>query len=514
MWDPISATLAIAAMPGLDEMAAHIDEHVPARRRSRRDTRSILVLAGAARAFRSQEQAANALRDGGLWERTVASAAAFGRQLPLEPPSPDQLDRWLRNDGHGLAAAAEQAFNHAAVELAHELGLLRPDDDFRYDTLDRAHHLTADGTVVKPLSTITADNALDRSRASDPATGARICDLYVGKPRKDEHDPDNRPLGLPFTVLSTHAGPRHLRVIFGFELYQDGNETGASMRLFDRVLPQFDGGAHTLHYDRLLQDTSLHEIARRHGVLPLVEMHSAPQGARMGVRPGERDGRFRRGRYQQHTAKPRLRGTHFGQYRHDIDGHPCSHRLFSLDGQLVCGVIDDRRPTTDMPAAGLIDLRRERRDHGWSWLARYSLPCPHADDASFEVDLAQQPAPDIAGGYRDMGNTDLQALERLAFGRIRPINERHNVFWDAAGRRSDSESTIATIKRTLPHGRASRLHLHHFHLDLIGAGLWSNAKAWDVHLAQHTEAARHEYRRQHDPQHHRRRTAQAGPEGA
>lgn len=496
MWEPHTATLAIAAMPGLDEMAEHIDQQVPAQRRSARDTRSMLILAGAARAFASQEQAANALRYGGLWERVVASAAQVGRELPSRPPLPDQLDRWLRTDGPHLAVAAEQGFNRAAVALANQLGLLQAGVSFSPQRLDRTHHLTADGSVARPLSTITEDNALERSRAAHPPTGARTCETYVGKLRHDERDPDNRPLGLPFTVLSTHAGPPHLRIIFGFELYEDGDETSASMRLFDRVLPQFDGGAHTLHYDRLLQDGSLHELARRHGVLPLVEMHAAPAAARMAVQPATNDGRFRRGRYQQHAAKPRLRGTHYGAFRHEIAGRGYVHRLFSIDGQLVNGHIHDVRPSTDMEPLELLDLRRERRTDRWAWLASYALPCRSGEPITIEVDLAQQPTPDNAGGRAGRGNTDYRALERLAIGRVRPINERHDSFWEVAGRRSDSESTMATIKRTLPHRRASRLRIDAFHFDLIGVGLWSNAKAWDVHSAQHTEIGRREYRRQ------------------
>ena len=494
MRDPITNSLAIAAMPGLAKMAEDIDKELPQQRRSRRDTTSLLVLSGMARAMQSQEAAASAVKHTPLWEMVRASAASVGRELPERPPSADSIDRWLANSDGQLGIVAERALNPVAMALAHKMGLLLPSTPFSVDGLARAQHLTCDGTVAKPLSRVDETNLFTRSRAANPETGARIGNQYIGKnddPNQagsSTDDPKNR--GLPFVVASTHTGRRHGRLIFGFETYQDGDEIAAATELFDRVIPLADGGIHWLHYDRLMNDTHVEQFTRNFGVIPIIEMHKADPRSNHAQAVAADDERFMRGKHGQHAPKERLRGTHYGTFRHVCaDGQGVSLRLWMLDGELRVTRYGLRELSLDADPLRLVTVERRRSDDGrYQMLTTYELPCPSSPSCTITVDLAQQPA---------AGETDANALAMVTAGKVRILNERNPAFWEVAGRRSDSESVMSTIKRTFPqHGRASRLHLGAFTWDLVGAALLSNAKAWDVHIAQHTSAGKAEFARQ------------------
>ncbi len=494
MRDPFTDSLAIAAMPGLEQMAEHIDTQLPQQRRSRRDTTSLLILSGMARAMQSQEAAASALAYTPMWEWVRDSAASVGRELPQRPPSADQVDRWLATSKGELGIVAERALNPVAMDLAHQMELLLPTTRFSIDGLARAQHLTCDGTVAKPLSQVDEHNRHTRSRAANPETGARIGNQYIGKSCDPDQagstadDPKNR--GLPFVVASTHTGRRHGRLMFGFETYQDGDEIAAATALFDRVIPLAEGGVHWLHYDRLMNDTHVQQFTRDYGVIPIIEMHKADPRSKHAQPVAPDDERFRRGKHGQHAPKERLRGTHFGSFAHlCVDGQLRSLRLWMLDGELRVTRFGLRELSLDADPLRLVNVERRRSDDGhYQMLTTYQLPCRSGQSCTVTVDLAQQPT---------AKETDANALAMVTAGKVRIINERDPVFWEVAGRRSDSESVMATIKRTFPqHGRASRLHLCSFAWDLVGAALLNNAKAWDVHVAQHTRAGAAEFARQ------------------
>lgn len=117
------------------------------------------------------------------------------------------------------------------------------------------------------------------------------------------------------------------------------------------------------------------------------------------------------------------------------------------------------------------------------------MPCDNHGDFTVTVDVAKTP--------RKGTHQTREPFPRMAADKIRILNERDPAFWAVAGRRSDSESTIEMIKRSMPlHGRASRLKIENFTWDLIGAALWINARAWDVHVAQHTASGRAEHEKQ------------------
>jgi hypothetical protein len=351
------------------------------------------------------------------------------------------------------------------------------------DAPSRAHHLTADGSVARPWSKITADD-LSGSRAADPATGARISEAYVGKP-PGEGDEDGRLEGLPFVMVSTHGGMRHQRIVFGLESYTDGNEIAASMRTLDRVLTLSGDGVHAVHYDRLMNNTHILQLMQDHGVIPIVEMASAPANHRLAVVTPEDDPAYWRGRYRNRAPKARMRAHMYGNVKHHgPDGRPCSHAIGVLDGQLrVTNFNRDGVQLDDLPLE-LLDLEGRPGPDRYEMWATYQVPCQRPA-GPFEITV------DLARPVNDTSSKD--ALAKITGGRTRPINEHHPAFWEIAGRRSDSESLMATVKSSLPRQRSSRLKLAPFTYDLIGAALWINATAWDVHVSQHTSAGRHEH---------------------
>lgn len=516
MRDPVTDTLAIAAMPGLEDMAAAMQRAAPILRRSARHDVSLLILTGAARAFGSQEKAASALANAGLWDEVRKSAARVGRELPERPPSADQMDRLIRRAGEALAIDTERALNVASVQLAQSMGLLRPDEPLQWAEPLRSHHLTGDGSVAKPLSEVTEANKHERSRAAD-ARNARTCDVYVGKPDPDDKQAratdqrqeansgggsseveENRKLGFPFVVVSTHCDRPHERIVFGFETYRDGNEIGAAMAVFDRVVPLAGGGVHTVHYDKLMSDIHMLQLMQGHGVIPLVEMRESssktselsPKGPVM-VKLDPDDPRFRRGKYGQYAPKARARGYRFGSFGHEVRGTgQCNHSLWMLDGELLATpVTQNVTQLTGAKPLVLLDVKRSWNGQRYEMHTTYQVPCNRHGDFSVTVDLAQTP---VKGTHKNR-----EPFPRMAADKVRILNERDPAFWAVAGRRSDSESTIEMIKGSMPlHGRASRLKLENFMWDLIGSALWINARAWDVHVAQHTVSGRAEYERQ------------------
>jgi hypothetical protein len=485
--DPISDCLAIAAMPGLEVLADEMEQAAPRKRASRRDNLSLLILAGASRAFASQEKAASAFAQAGLWPMLVASAARVGRVLPPRPPTADQLDKLLATHGPQLAVAVERALNRVAVELAWSMGLLTPGVPLSWDPLLREHHLTADGTVADTLSEVTETNKLHKSRAADPATGARVCDMYVGKNVKEV---DKRGLGAPFVVVSTHGHLPHQRLVFGLETYQDANEVGAAMAVFDRVIPLTRGGVHVVHYDRLLGHSHAAQLMQRHGVIPIVEMRSANPKANLKLAAPVDDPRFRRGKHGQHDPKPYLQVQHYGVFTHPTpDGLLHQLRLWAHDGHLHVTGFDQKTPTLAAEPLRVIHVERRQTPTGYAMLVTYRVPCEEHGVFDVTIDITQKP--------RNTHKKKVQALQQVVGGQTRIVTERDPAFWAAAGRRSDSESTIDVIKDTMHlHGRATRLRLEVFLWDLVGAALLINAKAWDVHVAQHTAAGAREYAKQ------------------
>jgi hypothetical protein len=74
---------------------------------------------------------------------------------------------------------------------------------------------------------------------------------------------------------------------------------------------------------------------------------------------------------------------------------------------------------------------------------------------------------------------------------VHPIDPTGNLN-ELRGKRSDVESSYRTIKaKTKLFGRMLSLSPDHALADLVGAGLWINAVAWDVHAAQHTKNGAH-----------------------
>ena len=489
MRDPITDSEAIAAMPGLESIAEVVAEQRPRKRKGRSDPLAQVILCGVARAFGSQEKAASALRHGGLWERVRASAARVGRDLPEAPPTADQIDHLLRSGPDGLEPASltepmERAFNVEAVGLARQMGLFDPQAPLAFDPPLRQHHITGDGTVTKPLSEVTDENKRHRSRAADPESGARVCETAYGKTEGDAQG-DTRPLGLPFVVASTHMGRQHGRVVLGLQVYMDGAEIDASMGVFRRVLPLANGGIHTVHYDRLMRSTHVLELSKL-GAISIVEKHKAAESHRQALDVSDDPARSVRRR-----SKTRVSATDLGAFHHKAagSGRDCwAHRLWSINGQLRITSQSQREPTWDAAPLTLLGVHRRRLADRYAIDATYRLPCERCGGVDLTIDLAKDPR-----GYA----RDTKALRNASAQRIRLINEQDGSFWQVAGRRSDSESTVATIKRMMPlHGRASRLRAGAYLWDLLGTALVINAQAWDVHVAQHTPSGAAIYARQ------------------
>jgi hypothetical protein len=232
------------------------------------------------------------------------------------------------------------------------------------------------------------------------------------------------------------------------------------------------------------------------GVLPVVAMpEAAPQRphlvlpselCRRGYRSAgtreKRKGKGARRRSGDDVApKSRLAIHHLRTVEHTVGSRTCAHDLWALDGALV-SVEAGQDLTLD---ATYLDCRSVTWQHGTDGshpVGRFTLPC-RGGSLPIEIDFAATRP----------GRSKNQALALADW--LRPIPEAASGSSAIEGLRSDSESGFSWLKSLLPRNRAGSLDPEAFLLDVVGAVVLNNAIAWDVHVAQHTECARHEARR-------------------
>ena len=489
--NPISDLEAIAAMPGLEALAETMLEFDPPTRKRRGDPMSLLILTAARWTFDSMNEVESALLTTSLWEAVRASAARGGRELPEEPPSSGQLRHFRARADDGLIDAMSETFSRLAVDLAQQAGLLDPAATLQPDRLDRTNLIYGDGSQFRPLSDVyeDEDGVVHGSRAKpDPVTGEirpRIATQFVGK---------DRDRGLPIVLVGTHGGLRWQRAVLAVRLYRDGNEIGAAMDAFERVIDLARGGVHGVNYDMLMAGTFQRNLMRL-GVVPVVEMPQAATNHPHLVLPDElrkvrgkgensarrkRSGKGRRRRSDdQPDVKSRVQLRNFDCVTHRVNGVDCEHLLWAADGSvLVTGL--DVQPSMDSPLAERIRLERTGNgQQGYGLQGWFRIPC-RAEELLHVIDFAA-----------DRPGKNRNGQPRALADWLRPIPEADIDFARLAGYRNDAESAYATLKRELPHnGRASALDADRFALDVIGGGMWQNAVLWDVHVAQHTRCGK------------------------
>ena len=285
--------------------------------------------------------------------------------------------------------------------------------------------------------------------------------------------------GEPF-VLATVRGPApQQRIYLGVQMYLDGNEMGASIRLIDIIRSVAGDGFHAVACDALMTDTHF-ESLMRDGLVPIARMTAASPRDRFFVEEPEpvlpNRKRTRRKQHEEKKAKRLLRtrslGTHSPHHggRSGVRASPVGRRRLvgRQGGQLGA---DPHRPAsrTRRSAGGACRPNRVRR-----LLSAYEFDC---------------------GGCSHRVTFDLAEGGLIRY--LRPVPESAGGFNRFFNLREDIESAVSTIKyRLRDFGRSNAEKPEHLWLNLIGHETVMNAVCWDVHGAQHTPAAQaHEERR-------------------
>lgn len=118
----ISDLEAIAAMPGLEEMAERLAEFCV----GRTDPVSMLIYVAGQWPGGSRNELTSLLKDTGVWEMLRVSAARVGRVLPRGAPTHDQLRHMRDRAGIGIGADVAWSMTPAMKALTLSVGLLEP----------------------------------------------------------------------------------------------------------------------------------------------------------------------------------------------------------------------------------------------------------------------------------------------------------------------------------------------------------------------------------------------------
>lgn len=167
--NPIVDLEAVAAMPGLDEVAELL---APGCSRGSTDPRSILMFLAGRWAFGSANQMDSVMATTDVWDSMVRSAARVGRTLSAAPPTFAQLHHLpCRLDdefAEGLADRLEATFTRLAVDLAPAVGLLGGAPPSTHHRPQRGRTIYGDGSVFAALSDVSfdADGIVSGSRAA------------------------------------------------------------------------------------------------------------------------------------------------------------------------------------------------------------------------------------------------------------------------------------------------------------------------------------------------------------
>ncbi len=462
--NPIADLCAIAAMPGLEALAEAIAPVCTLRT----DPVSQIVFLAGQWTLGSRNKLTSVLEHESTWSEMRESAARVGRCLPVAPPTQNQLRHVRGRAGAGFGQVLADAFTVAMAPLTRSVGLLPEHAPRNLLRPDRANIAYGDGSKFKALSDIHVDlktGELVGSRATDDGSPRMLVPEVEGANRGVPQ--------IPLVTMGVHGDKRWQRVVLGVGLYLDYREMDASMNLFHKVHSVYGESIHAYIYDMAMTGDHI-QAAIHAGVIPIVAQRGAPPHNPGVTVP---DGlRFVLGR----SNEPKNRAAIFRlpNAAHWVGARECVHAVWALDGALVTCDPADLRPSFDSTALGTPHLAFA--DHpagdGQQLFATYRVHCRNGH-IEYTLDLS---------GYTATAKGGLVPLAR----HVRPIDPTGS-FTELRGLRSDVESSYRTIKaRSELFGRSSSLAPDHVLADMVGAGLWINAVAWDVHAAQHTDNGR------------------------
>lgn len=463
----VSDMEAIAAMPGIEEVAKAMVPYAD----KGQDPVSLTIFNAVQWAVGSRTEAYSLLRHDGLWERLRVSAARVKRTLDGKCPSEEKLAKVRKasadSDG-GLGREMATRFVTASRDLVLSCGLL-PDQTMRAHLPARANTLYGDGSVFKSYSDAYFDEALEQYVGSR-STGvreARVSESFHGKRDVDGDGKGDK--GVPVALVGVHGGIRHQRCVLSVDIYFDRDEMASSLAQLMNVHQVYGDRVHAFAYDRLMTGSTMCQLMGA-GIIPIVNVKNATSKNDSGSIKVLSEHRTLIG--TKSSPVEHARRDHVDTASHIVNGRPCYHELWTIAGVLVTDSENLWRPTWDSPVVEPVSIHFEPAGQAKRCIGTYRVPCRHGSFIH-TLDLT---------GHRPISPSGRSLLAEV----LQPINVTGTAL-DIRGRRSDVESVFSTLKGTLyKDDRVRSLRLDDCLQDFVGAAMWTNARAWDIHAAQHT----------------------------
>jgi hypothetical protein len=424
----------------------------------------LLAYGTLARLARSGVRVEYDLSDSATWSfarRILAQTIADNNlELPPLPHDPPRWDhwRWFR-DNHlttddGLRFLADQ-FPRVAVQLAHEIGLLRADRRGSFTHPDRERCIYGDGTLVRPIyapptaETIPLDDGTTTVVYPDKRTGEllpRPSSRF--DPDLQEHHGRGGPV-LTHGYVAWHArGPKpYQRVVLAVaHIPAPGQEAATSVQLAGDIRRYAGDGVQAVIYDGAFHGVHLDEVMRRYGWLALSKMPaSAPDTTQGPVLFVNASGR-------------KARSFAVGAITHPTPTGRCAHQLAAIDGQVVELGLDEAGDPAVIGVPERRLVKRSRRTDGQYYFnVSYDLTC-------LGETVTVWLSPHAAKG---------QDIHRPHHLRI--IAPSDPDFQRLYGLRNDAENFHSNLKRTLIADRAMSLGWRRGLVDIYCFSLLNNA---------------------------------------
>lgn len=473
--------LALAAWPWLGVLGAVIDHVVPPAQTGRPrafNGASLLLLVALRWRAKALDHAEGYLANN--WETVRLHGLEHGVWLHEQPPRWEHLRLVREHEGFAeLLAALDGPFIDAALGTADAMGLL-PERNSGTIIPHRSSHLQGDGTSATRMSKVFVDDEgrVRGSRATKLAP--RIAEQLVTTKKGALLS------GYPVIAWTVHGSDRWERVVMAIAPHPEGDEITVAENALHRILDRTDRVA-TIGYDRLMMGATQQRIMGR-GVLPIVEHGQASSNVDdprkcivlpedlVPIRGSKEPKQRRKGKGRRRrsgdapTEKRRLAVAQLPDATHGGPDGLCHHSIAAIDTCLVVhdgGTDPEWWHRTEVPPVARVE-RVANGDGTYSLFGVWKLRCEHMDPANryFEHRI------ELSGSIGAAATAN----------RVNGYPYLHPQTSGLYGWRNDIESFFSWLKGRMPfYGQSTSLRYLDFVFDVIGAGVLSNAIAYDIH---------------------------------
>jgi len=352
-------------------------------------------------------------------------------------------ERYLR--APGMTQGLIELHEEVAVAQATEQGLCDPEGPGSWTHPDRTRATYADGKVVKPLykgkpGTTRVNKATGEIRRVRAEQDAKLHTVGGG----------HQAWGVKFEILSCRGPEVHQRVILSVGHVDKGGEPAVLLEMLGRVAPKLPG-IQVLCYDGALRGTHIDHILREHGIIPVSPVAAAVAGDRNG------EGR---------VAQTVHVGTGLIQRP---DGHAKECRLYTHDGALGLGDLDEQGEVVFTRLERRANLRRSNANGTYRWYVRFGVPDSHDGGTLTEAHVISD-------------EDRRRRFNRTEHLRILPPGDPD--YETLRGRRSDAESINRGLDDSMYLSRAHSVGKDRQLLDLLDYAACVNALSIHRHQAR------------------------------